>query len=238
MDKALLLSRLPSGEPEIFTSLQGEGPSAGIPSTFVRLASCNLRCAWCDTAYTWDWATYDRETWTMKVTIGEIEAAVIAGGVENVVLTGGEPLLQMTALAGLVRSLRSAGHTIEVETNGTIAPTLDLLQQITQWNVSPKLNNSGESVKRREKALALEVFAGHEAVWFKFVVRDSADVDEVSRFVTRHKIMANRVCLMPEGVTPEVLLDRMRLLAEAARRHGYRLTPRLHILLWGNTPGR
>ena len=59
VSKDLKLSRQPSGEPEIFHSLQGEGHSIGTPTVFLRLALCNLTCVWCDTKYTWDWANFD-----------------------------------------------------------------------------------------------------------------------------------------------------------------------------------
>ena len=55
----LKVSRQPSGEPEIFHSIQGEGVSAGTPTVFLRLATCNLACTWCDTRYTWDWRRFD-----------------------------------------------------------------------------------------------------------------------------------------------------------------------------------
>lgn len=238
MEVTLVVSRTPSGEPEIFKSIQGEGPSVGKASTFVRLAMCNLRCVWCDTAYTWDWTRFNREGRTIDVKVDDIVATVSGNGLHNVVITGGEPLLQMSPLATLARRLKAAGHTLEVETNGTVAPAAELLENISQWNVSPKLNNSRETVERREKPMALAAFVQNPAACFKFVVCGVADVEEVTAFVERHGIGRERVLLMPEGVTGDVVLERMKSLWEAAITHGYSISPRLHILVWGDVPGR
>ena len=238
MEETLLVSRMPSGEPEIFKSIQGEGPSIGRASTFVRLAMCNLRCHWCDTAYTWDWARFDRKSRTMAVNVDEIMATVSRNGLENVVVTGGEPLLQMARLVTLAKRLRTAGHRLEVETNGTVAPAPELLENVAQWNVSPKLDNSGETLDMREKPIALAAFVQSPAASFKFVVCDAADVEEVTALVQRHGILAERVFLMPEGASGDVVLERMKLLWELAIANRYRISPRLHILLWGDRPGR
>ena len=110
------------GKPEIFSSVQGEGVSAGVPSTFVRLATCNLRCAWCDTAYTWDWSRFDRVEQTMELPVEAVAEDVVARAPRNVVITGGEPLIQRRQLFLLISRLKAAGLRIEIETNGTIAP--------------------------------------------------------------------------------------------------------------------
>jgi len=174
----------------------------------------------------------------MPANVDDIVATVSRNGLENVVVTGGEPLLQMARLTTLARRLRTAGHTIEVETNGTVAPAPELLESVSQWNVSPKLNNSGETVNRREKPTALAAFARSPAAWFKFVVCEAADVDEVTALIDRHRIPSQNVFLMPEGVRAGVVLRRTRMLAEAGPAHGYRVSTRLHILLWGDIPGR
>ena len=142
MSEPLLVSRMPSGEPEIFASVQGEGASAGVPSTFVRLAICNLACTWCDTAYTWDWTKYDRAEQGMEATAEAIVARVEQFAPRNVVITGGEPMVQRRQLAAPVLALKAKGFRIEVETNGTIAPG-ELAGFVDQWNVSPKLLTSG-----------------------------------------------------------------------------------------------
>src|SRR6185503_12980740 len=101
---AMLLSRMKSGAPEIFATVQGEGTRAGVPSVFVRLAECNLRCDWCDTKYTWEWSRYDRAAETVELDLGTIidrtkQVVREAGGaIRTAVLTGGEPLLQQDAL--------------------------------------------------------------------------------------------------------------------------------------------
>src|SRR5690606_26861957 len=143
---------------EFFCSIQGEGISAGARCLFVRLATCNLRCSFCDTPYSWDFTRYDSDQEVQKLEIGEL-ARRIAGAAEGrLVLTGGEPLIQQDGLVRLV-ALLPERLIIEVETNGTLAPCPELLARVDQWNVSPKLSNSGEPQRRRLLPAVLARFA-------------------------------------------------------------------------------
>ena len=146
----LKVSRQPSGDPEIFHSIQGEGVSAGTPTVFLRLATCNLACTWCDTRYTWDWRNFDYADGVVEMALDEVERRVLEFGRPRLVITGGEPLLQQAVLAPLVSSLAGQGFYCELETNGTIVPSPDMIEGIAQWNVSPKLENSGNMTRARE----------------------------------------------------------------------------------------
>ncbi len=237
----MLLSRLPDGGPEIFASIQGEGITCGLPSVFVRLSLCNLRCDWCDTRYTWDWARFDRDVETTSVPAEQVARSVLAcaaGGARNVVITGGEPLLQQRELADLGGRLRKEGLRLEVETNGTIAPAGALAACIDQWNVSPKLASSGNDAAERERPDAIAWFAARPDAYFKFVVVGPPDVDEVTVFTARHGIAADRVVLMPEGTDARALAERSRWLVERCVPGGFRLGTRLHVLVWGAERGR
>src|SRR5690349_13827437 len=113
----LTLATITPGEPEIFAALQGEGPSAGRPSLFVRLSRCNLACVWCDTAYTWrftgdnrphrDGIAYDRDANQLTLAEDEVAARILAFAGQRLVVTGGEPLLQGAALARLLTLLKA-----------------------------------------------------------------------------------------------------------------------------------
>src|SRR5262249_21928645 len=166
----LTLSRLPSGDPEIFASLQGEGVSIGVPSTFVRLSGCSLACSWCDTSYTWDWKRYDPRVEAIQVDVAEVVRRVARSGTSNVVLTGGEPLLQQRHLVELAAALKAAGKRIEVETSGTILPRAEFAVHVDQWNVSPKLANSGNPCDKREIPDVIRNFAFRDNAFFKFVI--------------------------------------------------------------------
>ena len=234
----LRLSRLPDGEPEVFVSIQGEGVSAGLPSVFVRLALCNLRCTWCDTRYTWDWAHYNPKEEIISMDAREVARRVLGSGVANAVITGGEPLLQQHDLEDLGDLLKLSHVRIEVETNGTIVPTDGLAQMVDQWNVSPKLENSGNDPDQRHVPAALAWFAARSNAYFKFVVCQPGDVDEVTAIVGRYGVPAGRVLLMPEGTDAGTIARRSGWLVERCLSTGYRFTPRLHILLWGDQRGR
>ena len=139
---------------EVFESVQGEGTSAGLPCVFLRLSHCNLRCSFCDTTYTWDWQRHRIEDEVRVEALDTVARRVLAFGAERVVVTGGEPLIQAAALVKLF-ALLPAQLAIEVETNGTFAPPPERARRVTQWNVSPKLANSGEPLERRVSPGAL-----------------------------------------------------------------------------------
>jgi organic radical activating enzyme len=232
----LLLSRMAGGEPEIFASVQGEGASAGMASTFVRLAVCNLQCTWCDTAYTWDWTRYRRDEAIVRLTPEDVAGRVARLPARNVVVTGGEPLLQRHHLVPLLSDLRDRGWRIEVETNGTVTPG-PLAGLVDQWNVSPKLSSAGNAGLRPLREAALHAFAALPNAWFKFVVSTPGDVDEAAAVAETAGMPASRVILMPEGRTPAELAARSEWLAEACAQRGFRFGTRLHVLIWGDRRG-
>ena len=234
----LTLATTAPGEPEIFASIQGEGPSAGEPCAFVRLSRCNLACAWCDTAYTWRFSgegAFDRKT--EQVTLSEAETAerIRALGQDRLVVTGGEPLLQGAALARLLALL--PGMHIEIETNGTVAPPSELDALVDQYNVSPKLAHSGNAANLALIPERLAAFAADPRAFFKFVVASEADLAEVAALQSAYAIPAERLFVMPEGTDSTTLRSRMTWLADACLNHGWRLSDRLHIHLYGDTRG-
>jgi 7-cyano-7-deazaguanosine (preQ0) biosynthesis protein QueE len=219
---------------EVFGStVQGEGPSIGRRAGFVRLGRCSLACTWCDTRYSWDWDQFDPAVELQEMSVDEVVDRVNDMDVPMVVITGGEPLLQQRALEPLARALKQSGIRIEVETAGTIAPTLGTL--VDQWNVSPKLANSGNPVERRYKPEVLRAFEATGRAIFKFVACELSDLGEIAAIVDECRL--TDIWVMPEGRDAATLEKHSTLLADEVVARGWNLTTRLHILLWGDKRG-
>ena len=241
----LVLATTTPGEPEIFASLQGEGPSAGKPCAFIRLSRCNLACHWCDTAYTWRFTgdnrphrsglAYDRAA--NQVTLSEEDAAtrIAALGKPRLVITGGEPLLQAPALARMLALL--PGMAIEIETNGTVAPPPALDALVHQYNVSPKLAHSGNPADLALIPERLAHWAAEPRAFLKFVIAEPSDVDEVLGLASQFAIPRERIYLMAEGTDPATLAAREHWLAQLCLDRNLTLSKRLHIELYGDTRG-
>ena len=242
---SLVLATDDTGGPEIFASVQGEGPSAGMPVAFMRLSRCNLACIWCDTAYTWHFegderphrggVTYARKPNQVTLPEDEVAAIIQSLGQNRLVITGGEPLLQAPALAKLMDLLPDIS--VEIETNGTTRapPPLDI--RIVQFNVSPKLAHSGNPAELALLPERLDAYATDPRAWFKFVIAEPSDVDEVLALRDRYRFRPGHVFLMPEGTDSETLRAREKWLAGLCVEHGFRMSDRLHIHLFGDTRG-
>lgn len=241
----LTLATQAPGEPEIFASVQGEGPSAGAPVAFVRLSRCNLACVWCDTAYTWHFegderphrsgATWDRRANQVTLEVAEVATRIRALGQKRLVVTGGEPILQAGPLAELLETLDEM--TVEIETNGTTRapPRLDI--RIDQYNVSPKLAHSGNPAALALIPERLAAYAADPRACFKFVIAAPEDVGEVLALQRACAIPSARIFLMPEGTDSAALRQREEWLVPLCLEHGFRLSDRLHIHLFGDTRG-
>lgn len=211
---------------EKFESFQGEGPWTGQRCVFVRFSRCNLRCSFCDTPESWDWSKYNPTEVSEKVPVTELVSWVRERAVDLMVITGGEPMLQQPAMTALARG---AGVRVQVETNGTMAPTPELASLVNLWVVSPKLANSGMAYSARIKPSVLTSFVATGRAAFKFVVADPhRDLDEVAQLADEHELAP--VWVMPEGRTREAVLAGMDALYGPATERGWNVSTRLHIL--------
>lgn len=228
---------------EIFYSVQGEGSLTGVPSVFVRTSGCNLRCAWCDTPYA-SWRPEGPEM-SVEAILAEVARHSAA---RHVVVTGGEPMIARQ-IEELFAALRSAGHHITVETAGTVPPPA---QPVDLASLSPKLANStpdaalaGEAWVARHEATRLQPAILRQWVeqsrdyQLKFVISTAAELEEARQVVASLGVPVppEKILLMPEGTSLEAMRPRYDLLVQACKDHGYRLSPRLHIELFGNRRG-
>lgn len=227
---------------ERFVSLQGEGLLVGTPSSFVRVSGCNLRCTWCDSPAT-SWAPEGA-----RQTIDDL-VAFCAEGPRHVVLTGGEPML-LPGVAELARRLRLRGHHVTIETAGTV--WLDGLE-CDLMSISPKLAHStprerAPSLADRHEALRWQPAIVRRLIeafpWqLKPVVRSTsleADLAEFDRMIDDLSLPDDaraRIVLMPEGTDPAALRGAYEQLVPVCLARGFTLGQRLHIQLFGHTPG-
>jgi 7-carboxy-7-deazaguanine synthase len=234
---------------ERFVSLQGEGELVGVPSSFIRVSGCNLRCTWCDTPAS-SWAPE-----SVTHTLDEL-VKFCAAGPRHVVVTGGEPLL-FPGTAALTRRLSAAGHHITIETAGTVwrdathqALRCDLmsispkLSHSTPWQRAPRLAHRHE--EHRLALKPLRTLLSRFDWQLKFVVKSAdprslaRDLGEIEILLTQLAIARrdrHRVLLMPECTEPATLLDHYQSLIAPCLAHGFRVGERLHLQLFGHTPG-
>ena len=217
---------------EIFYSVQGEGSLVGVPSVFIRTSGCNLRCSWCDTPYT-SWKPEGEE-----MGIAEILSQALSYKGRHAVFTGGEPLIAPQAKL-LTEALRKNGFHITIETAGTV----DVDVACDLMSISPKLANSTPvgSFQAQHERLRINLPVLKSLMRFpyqlKFVVATPQDMGEVEQLVKQLEAPPANVILMPEGTEAHVLHERSLWLVELAKQFGYRISPRLHVDLYGHRRG-
>lgn len=165
---------------EIFTSINGEGPLAGQPAVFVRFAGCNLSCAYCDTA----WAN-EPDVTVMFYTEDELVERILSEGIENVTLTGGEPLFR-PGMESLLRRLGSCRQIhVEIETNGSIDLTpFAKIPNPPSFTMDYKLSCSG--MEDRMQTENFRLLTEKDSV--KFVVGSISDCERALAIIREYDL--------------------------------------------------
>jgi len=222
---------------ELFHSIQGEGRLAGVPSVFVRISGCNLRCVWCDTPYT----SWDPEG--DEHSVGQVVDDVLTFDTRFVVITGGEPMIT-PEITELTRRLASADRHITLETAGTIYRDVSC----NLASISPKLSNStpthrdaSSAVTHEQRRLNVQVIQRFMDAFdhqLKFVVDQPDDLAEIDALLARLEgVQPQNVLLMPQGVSEQELRAKTGWIASLCEQRGFRYCPRWQIALFGHTRG-
>jgi 7-carboxy-7-deazaguanine synthase len=206
---------------EVFYSLQGEAARIGLPTVFIRLTGCPLRCVWCDTAYAF--------TGGRRMSLATILDAVASYGARQVCVTGGEPLAQKNCLV-LITSLCDAGYDVSLETSGAL--DIGGVDPRASRIVDVKAPGSGESARNRWQNVSL--LGSRDEL--KFVLASRADYEWAGRIIAEHGL--DRRCPILFSPVQEILAPRDLAEWILADRLPVRFQLQLHKRLWGNMRGK
>ncbi|MCK5624977.1 7-carboxy-7-deazaguanine synthase QueE [Candidatus Pacearchaeota archaeon] len=210
---------------EMFKGMQGEGVTAGTPAFFVRLAGCNLECDFCDTKYHKN---------GKEMHVNDVANAIKESKLINVVITGGEPMLQIDELYDLMYDIpeRLIYNKFHLETNGTIYS--DKVKEFTSISCSPKQQDIKH--KTSKELNSYKKFNKLKYTSFKFVY-ENKDNQWWVNFKNKVGIQDNKTFIMPEGATRKEQLKKMPEVMEYCLNNNYMFSPRLHVLGYNNRRG-
>lgn len=243
---------------EHFYSIQGEGASTGVPAYFIRLRGCNLMCGgpnaelmkagkatwWCDTEAVWKKGFEVPFYRLVKSWENDGILNWVKTGRVHLIWTGGEPTIPKhqrcipAFLDWFNKEFPESNTYNEIETNGTMYLTDDMFDRIQQINCSVKLQNSGMRKDKRLVEAALKRIMEHDNYWFKFVISEESDIQEIEKdFIEPLNIPAGRVLMMP-GLDKQVNFhERTKFCLETAKKYGYVGLSRMHVSAWDQTTG-
>lgn len=210
---------------EKFLSVDGEGPSSGELATFIRFQGCNLRCSWCDTVYSWG-----KENINEKLSAEDIYAYIKENKVNNVTLTGGEPLIQenIDELLAILNDDESLN--VHIETNGSIDIEPFKNKYINgniSYIVDYKLPQSGMTDKMNYNNLKCI----DENYVYKFVIADMADLEKAYEIISSYNLSERcRVYLSP--VTGSIEMSEIVEFMKEKNINKVRLQVQLHKIIW------
>jgi 7-carboxy-7-deazaguanine synthase len=205
---------------EIFYSLQGETNRVGLPTLFIRLTGCPLRCIYCDTTYAF--------TGGRNMSLAEILDQVATYQPHYVTVTGGEPLAQKNCLA-LMKALCDAGYEVSLETSGAL--DISAVDDRVMCVLDIKTPASGEAEKNRWENLAL--LTKHDEI--KFVLCDENDYEWAKLILQQHQL-AEKCTVLFSPV--HGALNATQLADWILSDHlPVRMQVQLHKILWNNEPG-
>lgn len=203
----------------MFESIQGEGPLIGLPMMFIRTNRCNLRCKWCDSAYTF--------TGGHEYPVEYLLSEVARSNTGWICFTGGEPLLQRDAPA-FVGAVTAMGRKVLIETSGSISIEPYVSMDNTVIDMDIKTPSSEEQGSLHSENLELL----RETDYIKFVISDERDFDFAVDFIRRLEKKIQVVFQPAWGSSLKDLTEKVLKLKLEVR-----VLPQLHKLIWGEIPG-
>lgn len=223
---------------EIFHSIQGEGSTVGLPTTFVRFTGCSLRCSWCDTTYSF----YGGQDWSVEGVLDRLAPIKT----KRVCITGGEPLDQPEAALALMDALLRRGYFVVLETSGSIdVGPADKLEPRDMLQVSMDVKCPSSNMQKRNLWSNLPLLRAHDQL--KFVLSDRRDYEYARDVLRQHPVKA-QVLLQPmwpspDPVAPTKVEGQKADLASVAAwvlEDGLdaRVGTQLHKVIWGHEKGR